>query len=152
MTSYKSLTGLETVIFMVDFNFPISEVKWRLDEDEGFIYPIVSGNIEDGRCVRAQAQRLINLSLKHHLLQEVDQPTHCASVLDLLWTNDTHLVSSVTVESWPTFTDHKYVIAHSTFRLGRQEEIREEVHLLESGRRFKQLDFNKADWPLINKG
>ena len=103
----------------------------------------------DGGRVRAQAQVLVNLALKHHLLQEVELLTHCASVLDLVWTNNAHLVSTVTVEDWPSFTDHKVVVAHSTFQLGRQEEGRESVHLLESAKVLKQLDFNKADWALV---
>ena len=70
-------------------------------------------------------------------------------MLDLVWSNDAHLISNVAVEDWPTFTDHKVVIAHTTFQLGRQEEVREDMHLLESGKRFKQLDFNKAEWSQI---
>ena len=141
----------ETVILMGDFNFPRDVIKWKRDEDEGFLYPVVADHRdgEDGGRVRAQAQRLVNLALKYHLIQEVEQPTHCASTLDLIWTNDAHLVSTVIVEDWQSFTDHKVVIAHSTFQLGRDDQVREEMHLLESGRRLKKLDFNKADWPQI---
>ena len=70
------------------------------------------------------------MALKHHLVQEVDQTTHCASILDLVWTNDQHIVSSVVVEDWPLFTDHKVVLAHTTFEFGRKLAPREEVHLL----------------------
>ena len=141
----------ETVILMGDFNFPRDVVQWKRDEVEGFLYPLVAAHREgeDGGRVRAQAQRLVNLSLKHHLQQEIDKPTHCASVLDLIWTNDAHLVSTYTVEDWPSFSDHKIVIVHTTFYLGGETESREETHLLESGRKLKQLDFHKADWSQI---
>ena len=66
--------------------------------------------------------------------------------MDLIWSNDAHLVSCVTVEDWPAFTDHRLVVAHSTYQLGRQEESKDDVHLLETGKRLKQLDFYKADW------
>ena len=36
--------------------------------------------------------------------------------------------------------------AHSTYQLGRQSEVKENVHLLEIGGKLKQLDFHKADW------
>ena len=64
----------------------------------------------------------------------------------MIWSNDADLISSVVVEEWPAFTDHRTIVAHSTYRLGRQEETHEEVHLLEVGRRMKKIDFNKADW------
>ena len=128
----------EIIVLMGDFNFPCTAVQWLCDEDEGFLYPVVRDHREgeDGGRVRAQAQRLVNLALKHHLIQEVDRPTHAASILDLIWTSDAHLVSTVTVEAWPAFTDHKVVTAHSTYQLGRQPQEKETVHLLETGKRL----------------
>ena len=142
----------ETVVLMGDFNFPCTDVQWLCDEDEGFLYPLVGGHRdgEDGGRVRAQAQKLVNFALKQNLLQEVDRPTHGASILDLIWTNDSHLVSAVHVEDWPVFTDHKIVIAHSTFRLQKQEAPKEQIHLLAIGKKLKSLDFNKADWEKVN--
>ena len=104
---------------------------------------------EGGKQDRLQTERLINLVTKHGLVQEVDQPTHACEVLDLIFSNETDLVSSVKVEDWPAFTDHRVVIATTTYTLGRAEPIMDEVHLLESGRRMKQLNFNKASWPEI---
>ena len=141
----------ETVILMGDFNFSLNVVKWMQDDEEGFLFPVVRDHRDgtDGGRVSAQAQRLVSLALRHHLIQEVNKPTHGANILDLVWTNDSHLVSSVIVDDWPAFTDHRVVIANSCYRLGRQEDVREEVHLLETGKRLKKLDFSKADWNLI---
>jgi hypothetical protein len=55
------------------------------------------------------------------------------------------VVGTISVQSWPAFTDHKVVTAHSTYQLGRQSEVKENVHLLEIGGKLKQLDFHKAD-------
>ena len=144
----ENVKPAETVILMGDFNFNRTAVQWMRDAEEGFLYPVVGDHRsgDDGGRVRAQAQNLVNLALRHHLLQEVDKPTHDASILDLIWSNDAHLVSCVTVEDWPAFTDHRLVVAHSTYQLGRQEESKDDVHLLETGKRLKQLDFYKADW------
>ena len=143
----------ENVILMGDFNFPCTDVQLLQEENEGFLYPVVREHREgeDGGRVRAQADRLVNFALKYNLLQEVDKPTHGASILDLIWTSDAHLVSAVSVEGWPAFTDHKVVIAHSTYQLGRQNVEKETVHLLEIGKKMKQLDFHKADWCLVKK-
>jgi hypothetical protein len=121
----------ETVVLMGDFNFPRSVMQWLRHDEEGFIYPMVGEHRdgENGGRVRAQAQRLVNLALRHHLVQEVGKPTHDASILDLIWTNDLHLVCAVNVEDWPTFTDYKVVVAYSTYKLGRQDMAKEEVHL-----------------------
>ena len=79
------------------------------------------------------------------MAQQVDQPTHGVEVLDLIFTNNPDLISSVAVEPWPAFTDHKLVTAFPSFALGT-EPGKEEMHLLECGKRLKRLNFNKAQW------
>ena len=69
-------------------------------------------------------------------------------MLDLIFTNDQALVSSVFTESWPRFTDHKLVKATVSYQLHNNTKTKE-THLLECGRRFKQLNFNKAPWDEI---
>jgi hypothetical protein len=80
----------ETVVLMGDFNFPNRVVQWLEDEEEGHIFPVVREHREgeDGGRDRAQTERLVNCALRHHLIQVVDKPTHGASILDLIWTND----------------------------------------------------------------
>ena len=56
------------------------------------------------------------------------------------------LVSNIMLDSFKEFTDHSVVTAITSFNLTRDVE-KEEIFLLESGRRFKQLDFTKAPWP-----
>ena len=53
-------------------------------------------------------------------------------------------------EPFPSFTDHSIVTASVSYQL-EQHELPEETHLLESGKRLKKLDFNKAPWPEIKK-
>ena len=78
----------------------------------------------------------------------MDQATHEKEILDLIFTNNADLVSSVTVEAWPVFTDHSLVTAASSFLVEKKEEL-EEVHLLESGKRLKKINFEKASMPEI---
>ena len=63
----------------------------------------------------------------------------------MIFSNNPHLFSSVSVEAWPSFTDHKIVTAFTSFQLGSDPQ-HEEVHLLDCGRRLKKLNFNKAAW------
>ena len=65
--------------------------------------------------------------------------------MDLIFSNNPDLISSVSVEPWPSFTDHKLVTAFTSYEIGSCPQ-KEEVHLLECGRRLKRLNFNKAQW------
>ena len=143
-----------TITLMGDLNFRKEAVAWSRcgDDDEctsGDLIPIVAnhrdGETAGGKQDRLQAAKLCDLATKHSLVQQVDQPTHGVEVLDLIFTNNSDLISSVTVESWPAFTDHKLVSAFTSFDLGTMPK-KEEVHLLECGKRLKQLNFNKAQW------
>jgi hypothetical protein len=141
------------IVLMGDFNFQDKHLSWVRSED-GILVPLVHGHrqsaAEEGQQVRQQAARLVELALKHNLIQQVDQVTHGREILDLLFSNNEDLVSSVAVEPWPSFTDHSIVKASVSFKLEAEKDL-EETHLLESGKRLKKLNFNKAPWPEIQK-
>ena len=109
-----TLSSLEApapnIILLGDFNLPHTSVTWNRSED-GLIVPTVASHREEetagGKQDRLQAQQLIDMASKHFLLQEVLEPTHAVEVLDLVFSNNCELISGVTVESWPSFTDHK---------------------------------------------
>ena len=82
------------------------------------------------------------------MIQQVDQVTHGREILDLIFSNNEDLVSSVAVSAWPAFTDHSVVTASVSYKLEKEKEV-EETHLLDSGRRLKKLNFSKAPWPDI---
>ena len=137
----KLLSELPTpspnVVMMGDLNFPSNVMLWpRVD---GQLVPAVHGHraevAEDGLQARLQAQRLCDLSLDHHMVQLVDQPTHGVEVLDLVFTSDQHLVSHIDMEPFPEFTDHKILSIKVNFMLGKKP-VKEEMFLLDSGRRL----------------
>ena len=143
-----------TLTVMGDFNFPRNSLIWSRcgdddDDASGDIVPIVAGHRADetvgGKQDRLQAAKLCDFATKYSMAQQVDQPTHGVEVLDLIFTNNPDLISSVAVEPWPAFTDHKLVTAFTSFALGT-EPGKEEMHLLECGKRLKRLNFNKAQW------
>ena len=148
-----------TIALLGDFNLPRQCLTWSRCSDgsdgvegpdgDGDLVPVVAGHRDSetlgGKQDRLQAAKLCDLATNHSLIQQVDQPTHGAEILDLIFTNNPDLISSVSVESWPSFTDHKLVKAFTSFELGSCPE-RHEVHLLESGRRLKNLNFNNAQW------
>ena len=147
-------TPTPTITVMGDLNFPRQAMTWsRCGDDNdctsGDLIPIVANHSEaatlGGKQDRLQASKLCDLATKHSLDEQVDQVTHGVEILDLIFTNNSDLISTVAVESWPTFTDHKLVSAYTSFVL-EAEPDKQEVHLLDCGKRLKQLNFNKAKW------
>ena len=143
-------TPTPTITVMGDFNFPKSSILWsRCDGDDSDLVPLVSGHRDgetvDGKQDGLQAARLCDLAVKHSLIQQVDIPTHGIEILDLVLTNNHDLVSSISVEAWPRFTDHRIVTAYVSYQLGADTDTAE-THLLDCGRRLKALNFNKAVW------
>ena len=140
-----------TIVLMGDLNFQDKNLSWKRSED-GFLVPLVhphrDGATDGGLLVRQQAARLCEVAVKHSLIQQVDQTTHGREILDLIFSNDEDLVSSVSVEAWPAFTDHSLITAAVSYKLEKEVTL-EEIHLLESGRRLKKLNFNKAPWSEI---
>ena len=88
----------------------------------------------------------MELAAKHFMQQEVDMPTHAAECLDLILTNNCDLVSGCQTENFPSFSDHKLVIAHTTFHLNEERDKLEQQYLCPVASRYNALDFNKASW------
>ena len=150
-------TPTPNIVVMGDLNFPRSSVVWkRCDDGDGLdggdLVPLVAGHREEetagGKQDRLEVSRLCDLGTKYSLVQKVDKPTHGVEVLDLIFCNNSEMISSILVESWPAFSDHSLVAATTSFRLGNTLD-RDEVHLLEYGRKLKRLDFNKAQWDQV---
>jgi hypothetical protein len=140
-----------TITLMGDMNFPASVITWQVIE--GMIMPRVAGHRlpdhdSEGGQVRQQAAQLCDIAVKYHLTQQVGVPTRDKEVLDLIWSSNPDLVSNIQVDAFKEFTDHSVVTAATSFKL-EEEVIKEEQFLLDSGRRFRKLDFHKAPWPEI---
>ena len=82
-------------------------------------------------------------------IQQIDKVTHGTEILDLVFTNNQELISNLEVTEWTQFTDHKFIIASVTYQDQLNESEQEETHLLDVGRRFGKLNFNKAPWEQI---
>ena len=121
------------IVLLGDFNFQDKNLSWARST-EGFLVPLVHAHrlgaaSESSHHVRQQAAKLCDVARKHSLIQKVHQATHGKEILDLIFTNNSDLVSSVTVEAWPVFTDHSLVPATTSFLVEKKEEL-EEIHLL----------------------
>ena len=93
---------------MGSFNFPKHSLTWsRCEGNDSDLVPLVPNHREseaaNGKQDRLQATKLCGFAVKHCLIQQVDMVTHGAEVLDLIFTNNPDLVSSVSAESWPKF-------------------------------------------------
>ena len=152
-TTLSSLASpTPSVVLMGDMNLPRSCVSWVRSED-GLLVPHVAGHRDTetagGKQDRLQAQHLIDFCVKHSLQQEVDQVTHGAEILDLVFTNNCELVSSVGVESWEVFTDHKIVAVNTNYQYSKQETLQNRQYLCDMGRRYDSLNFHLAPWSEI---
>ena len=154
----KTLSQLQspspTVILMGDFNFPKTCISWNWS-DQSDLVPLVAGHREGetvgGKQDRLQAQKLLDLTSKYSLLHQVDKNTHIVEVLDLIFTNNSDLVNNISVEDWPTFTDHKIVICSTTYNFKQDDTVSDEQYLCESGKHYSALDFYKAPWAEIKE-
>ena len=137
---------------MGDLKFPKTCITWQYTEEDTLV-PIVAGHrgreTAGGKQDRLQAQQLIELSTNHSLLQEVDQATHAAEILDLVFTNNCELLSSINLQEWRSFTDHKLVIATGNYMFKQENYVSEEQFLCDTGKHYKALDFYKAPWEEI---
>ena len=141
------------VTLMGDLNFPSSVISWHLVD--GVLLPRVAGHrVQGDQCEggkeRLQAAKLCELAVKYNLTQQIGLPTREREILDLIWSSNPDLISNVLVDTFKDFTDHSVITATTTYRLDR-EVNKEEQFLLDSGQRFRRLDFNKAPWPDIQK-
>ena len=55
----------------------------------------------------------------------------------------------MSVEDWPDFSDHKLVKVRTNYKLGRQDETKVEQYITEVAKRYKALNFKKAQWEEI---
>ena len=141
-----------SITLMGDFNFPSSVITWQ--SVEGVLMPRVGGfrvrsdEESEGDQVRQQAAHLCDLAVKYHLTQQVNTGTRGTEILDLIWSSNPDLVTNILVDTFADITDHSVVTATTSYQLGRKDSGPEDF-LLESGRRFKKLDFSKAPWPQV---
>ena len=141
------------ILLMGDLNFPASVITWH--SVDGILIPRVAGHRVGGQhcggvLVRQQAVRLCEIAVKFNLSQQVGEPTRERQILDLIWSSNPDLISNVLVDSFTDISDHSVITANTTYSHDCQA-TKEEQFLLESGRRFKKLDFSKAPWPDIQK-
>ena len=95
---------MPNIVLLGDFNFQNQNLSW-VRSDDGLLVPLVHGHRlldeDGGPQVRQQAAKLCDLALKHSLIQQVEQVTHGKEILDLIFSNNDDLVSSVSVAEWP---------------------------------------------------
>ena len=129
-------TPSPNIVMMGDFNFPKHVMSWV--SVDGVNVPNVAGHraAEDGseNChERQQAGQLCELANMLYLTQEVDLPTRGNELLDLIWSSNKDLVSSLIIEDYAEFTDHRIISATTTLQM-KEEGHTERQFLLDSGK------------------
>ena len=138
-----------TIAFMGDLNFPAGVVTWP--REDGQLLPRVAAHRQvetAGPQVRQQCFKLCQLMARHSMVQTVGSPTHGNEILDLIWSNNHELVTEIQVTPYLEFTDHSVIVAATSYKV-KEEVNKEQMFLLDSGRRLKALDFPRAPWPAV---
>ena len=137
-------TPTPNIVLMGDMNFPRSSIEWEFS-DEGDIYPTVQNHRSEvtvsGKQDRLQATGLVDLAAKHCLQQFVDGPTRGGEILDLIWSNNSEMISNFQREDCTNFSDHKLITANTTYILSESNSEIKEEYLCESGRRLAEIDW-----------
>ena len=64
----------------------------------------------------------------------------------LIFTNNCELLSSIGVEDWSSFTDHRLVTAWTNYQFKQEDQIRDQQFLCDTGKRYSALNFHLAPW------
>lgn len=65
-------------------------------------------------------------------------------LMDLVFTNNFELVSSIKCEDWKSLSDHRLVVVEISQPAGKEETKGREHFLCDTGRRYGALDFHKV--------
>ena len=96
------------IVILGDFNLP--HVDWDSR--------MVNGGRSDERF---QAELIFSLMDEHCLNQEVEEPTRRQNKLDLVFSNNSELVQSISVQT-SVITDHNIVIINTNIRTGKHND------------------------------
>ena len=132
-----SLPTTPSIILTGDFNYP--RIRWSNG---------VATSSPAGTGQNPSPYTLINFADSHFLTQIIEQPTRGRNILDLLFTNNDDIFSTIEVAKTPFLSDHNLILAATTL-----SKPREYVHTTNPSRNsFKSLNFfhRNINWEAIN--
>ena len=120
-----------SIILNGDFNFP--EIKF----EHGLIPESTQPH-----------QILKNFADKFSLIQKIIHPTRVNNILDLVFTNNEEIFTDFSIEDYPSLSDHRLIIGHSTLKYTKNSE-----KITTFGNSFRTLNFysENVNWIAINE-
>lgn len=140
----KTINTDHNVILIGDFNFRF--LRWSKTNDQ-IIHNIKSGGTKDEQL---QANALIDLTDKYYLNQCICEPTRINNVLDLIFINDTDLLTQISVEDVSkSFSDHNLIITN----IANNENYKEPPFKKQNSHMLSNFQFwsDEIKWEEMNK-
>ena len=136
-----------TIILSGDLNFPF--VKWKRMSDNSCSWEY-KANTNATTGDKDQFEKLMNICNKQCMLQIIEEPTRSENTLDLIFTNETNLVTMIEV-SKSKLSDHNVIEISTNYTTTEQKErnqmIEDPNHIL------RALNFHTktVKWKNINE-
>ena len=134
--TYLNSHPCKDVILLGDFNFPTDVVDWR-DTEDGIV-PYPKAFRTDGR--KEQFQELLNFTDEFYLHQMISKPTRGTNILDLIFTNSTHMLHSPLIIPVPK-SDHHLVQLQTDYGAS----VNKSTRYPDDRPEFAKLNFQLAD-------
>ena len=136
-----------TVILSGDFNFPF--VKWKKLENNACAWEYVA-NTNATSEEKQQFERLMDICNNQCMLQMIDEPTRENNTLDLIFTNETSIATTIEVNK-TKISDHNCIEISTNYVIDEQpnvNELRRDPNCV-----LKSLNFHakSINWNVINE-
>lgn len=139
----KEVPATENIMMIGDYNFPF--VKWYEVENTA-IYKVQSGGTTDEQL---QAHALFDCADNFLMQQMITVPTRINNVLDLIYTNNTDMLSNIKVEpASRKLTDHKIITADINYdmhKLPKPQSTSKTAKLAEFNFWSEKCDYEKVN-------
>ena len=116
--SFKQLDP--TILLSGDFNFPF--VEWERLEDNSCRW-VYKSNTNATTDEKKQFEKLLDLCDTKCMLQIIKEPTREKNTLELVFTNETSLITSIGV-SKSKLSDHDSIEISTNYTINKQTEVR----------------------------
>ena len=136
-----------TIILSGDFNFPF--VKWNKMIDNSCTWDYIS-NTNATIDEKQQFEKLIKMCQNQCMLQTIEEPTREENTLDLLFTNENNLITSIEVNK-SKLSDHNLIEMSTNYVIEEQGDINEIDG--DTNSVLRQLNFHSKSikWKEINE-
>ena len=136
-----------TIILSGDFNFPF--VKWKRLPNNSCAWEYIS-NTNATADEKHQFERLMDICDNQCLLQIIDESTREENTLDLIFTNETSLVTMIEVNK-TKLSDHNIIEVSTNYIIDEHPQIEEITENSNSILRSLNFQTKSINWKDVNQ-